>query len=117
MLQGPKINDDAWVHEVVVEENDEGIAITVTVGAEERPDVAIAEAKQDIYARLGANPDAVVRVSLHQPPLRRIVARVADVPGYGWRPFAAAPLLHPVSAGAPGDPVHLSNGLVTCGSR
>ncbi len=64
MLQGPKINDDAWVHEVAVEENDEGIAITVTVGAEERPDVAIAEAKQDIYARLGAHPDAVVRVSL-----------------------------------------------------
>ena len=113
MLQGPKINDDAWVHEVAVEENDEGIAITVTVGAEERPDVAIAEAKQDIYARLGAHPDAVVRVSLNQPPLRRIVARVTDVPGYGWRPFAAAPLLHPVRASAPGDPVHLSNGLVT----
>ncbi len=113
MLQGPRINDDAWVHDVAVEEDDEGIAITVTVGAEERPDVAIAEAKQDIYARLGAHPDAVVRVSLNQPPLRRIVAHAEDVPGYGWRPFMAAPLLHPVRSSAPTDPVHLSNDLVT----
>ena len=72
--------------------------ITVDVGADERPNVPIAEAKQDIYARLGAKPDAVVHISLNQPPIRRIVARVPAVPGYGWQPFAPAPLAHPVEA-------------------
>ena len=111
MLQGPRIDNDAWVHGIVVEEDDEGIDITVSVGAEERPNVPIAEAKQDIFTRLGARPDAVVRISLNQPPIRRIAARVVDVPGYGWQSFTPAALDHPVSVGQ--GPVTLSNGLVT----
>jgi mannosylglycerate hydrolase len=113
MLQGPKIDNDAWVHDIAIEEDEEGLRVTVTVGAEERPNVPIAEAKQDIYARLGAHPDAMVHINLHQPPIRRIVARVDDVPGYGWRPFAAAPLRHPVEVRPQGGPVILSNGLVS----
>jgi mannosylglycerate hydrolase len=113
MLQGPKIDNDAWVHAVTVEEVDDGIDITVTVGAEERPNVAISEAKQDIYARLGARPDAVIRVNLNQPPMRRIVARVADVAGYGWSAFTPAPLAHPVELTNAEGRVTLSNGLVT----
>jgi mannosylglycerate hydrolase len=113
MLQGPKIDNDAWVHDVQVEEDDSGIDITVTVGAEERPNVPISEAKQDIYTRLGARPDAVIRINLNQPPIRRIVARVTDVPGYGWQSFSPSPLAHPVVVTEPGGPVTLSNGLVT----
>jgi hypothetical protein len=112
MLQGPKIDNDAWVHDIGIEEDDEGIHITVTVGADERPNVAIAEAKQDVYTRLGARPDAVVFISLNQPPIRRIVARVAAVPGYGWQPFAPAPLAHPVDARQQDGAVVLSNGLL-----
>jgi alpha-mannosidase len=98
---------------VSVEEDEEGITITVSVGSEERPNVPIAEAKQDIYTRLGARPDAVVRIGMDQPPIRRIAARVAEVPGYGWRPFAPVPLTHPVTASGPGQPVALANGLVS----
>ncbi|MGP0032239.1 MAG: alpha-mannosidase [Acidimicrobiales bacterium] len=113
MLQGPRIDDDAWIHEVNVEEDEDGIDITIAVGPEERPDVPIAQAKQDVYTRLGARPDAVVRIGLQQPPIRRIAARVGDVPGYGWRPFAPVPLAHPVVAGGTGGAVTLSNGLVS----
>ena len=73
----------------------------------------IAEAKQDIYTRLGARPDAVVRIGMDQPPIRRIAARVAEVPGYGWLPFEPVPLSNPVTASGPGQPVALSNGLVS----
>ena len=113
MLQGPKIDNDAWVQDIAIEEDDTGIDITVTVGAEERPNVAISEAKRDIFTRLGARPDAVVRISLNQPPIRRIAARVVDVPGFGWQPFAPAPLSHPVEVRQGGGPISLSNGLVT----
>jgi alpha-mannosidase len=112
MLQGPKISDDAWVHDFSIEEDDEGINITITIGTEERPNVPIAEAKQDVYTRLGARPDAVIRVAMDQPSTRRVVARVAEVPGYGWQPFEPVTLAHPVSA-TEGDAVTLSNGLVT----
>jgi mannosylglycerate hydrolase len=112
MLQGPKIDDDAWVQDISVEEDEEGINITITVGAEERPNVPIAEAKQDIFTRLGARPDAVFRVGLKQPPIRRIAARVVDVAGYGWRSFAPAPLTNHVAV-TNGEAVSLSNGLVT----
>ena len=105
MLQGPKIDNDAWVQDVGVEEDDEGIDITVAFGPEERPNVPIAEAKQDLYTRLGARPDAVVRVRLDQPPIRRIVARVAEVAGLrlaGVRAGAAGPPgRRPTRAGRP----------------
>jgi hypothetical protein len=112
MLQGPKIDNDAWVHDITIEEDDEGIEITITVGAEERLNVPLSEAKQDIYARLGARPDAVFRIKLNQPPIRRIVARVHDVPGYGWQTFAPTVLAHPVAVDEQDGAVTLSNGLV-----
>ena len=42
MLQGPQIDNDAWVHDMVVEEDEEGIDITVSVGPDERHNVPIA---------------------------------------------------------------------------
>ncbi len=112
MMQGPRIDDDAWIHDVRIEDTDEGFDITIAVGTEEKPDVPIAEAKQDVYTRLGARPDAVVRVAMDQPSTRKILARTAEVAGYGWRTFEAAPLAHPVEATENAGAVVLTNGLV-----
>jgi mannosylglycerate hydrolase len=112
MLQGPRISDDAWIHDVLIEDTDEGIDITIAVGTEEKPGVPIAEAKQDVYTRLGARPDAVVRVAMDQPSTRKILARTAEVPGYGWSAFEAAPLLHPVEVSETDGAVVLTNGLM-----
>jgi hypothetical protein len=113
MLQGPKISDDAWIHDVRIEDTDDGIDITIAVGTEEKQGVPIAEAKQDVYTRLGARPDAVVRVAMDQPSTRKIVARTPEVPGYGWTAFEAASLVHPVEASESGSSAVLANGLVT----
>jgi hypothetical protein len=112
MLQGPKISDDAWVHDIRIEEHEEGIDVTLSIGTDERPNVPIAEAKQDLYTKLGARPDAVVRVAMDQPSTRRIAARTAEVPGYGWAAFEAAPLAHPVEVSESEGSVVLANGLV-----
>jgi hypothetical protein len=112
-LQGPQIEHDAWLQGISVEEDDEGIIILFSIGPEQRHNVPIAEAKRDIYTRMEARPDATIRLGLDQAPKRRIVARVHDVPGYGWQPFQPAPVAHPAVASAPGDPVVLSNGLVS----
>jgi mannosylglycerate hydrolase len=113
MLQSPQIEHDTWLHDISVEEDDEAIEITFSVGPEEHHNLPIAEVKRGIYARLDARPDAVVRLGLDQPPTRRIIARTADVPGYGWRPFAPAALAHPVVVGESGQQASMSNGLVS----
>ena len=112
MLQGPKIDDDAWVHEIRIEDTDEGIDVTIAVGTEERLNVPIAEAKQDLYTRLGANPEVMVRVAMEQPSTRRIVARTGEVAGYGWGAFEPAELRHPVEVTESEGSVVLANGLV-----
>ncbi len=114
MLQGPKISDDAWIQDVSIEDTDEGMDITIAIGTEEKPGVPIAEAKQDVYTRLGARPDAVVRVSMDQPSTRRILARTGEVAGFGWAPFVAAPLAHPVVVtDGTGGGISLANDLVS----
>ena len=112
MLQGPKISDDAWVQDIRIEEHEEGIDVTLSIGTEEKPNVPIAEAKQDLYTKLGARPDAVVRVAMDQPSTRRIVARASEVPGYGWASFESAALAHPVEVSEADGSVVLANGLV-----
>ncbi len=112
MMQGPRISDDAWIHDVRIDDTEDGFDITIAVGTEEKPDVPIAEAKQDVYTRLGARPDSVVRVAMDQPSTRKIVARTDEVESYGWAAFAAAPLENPVEATEAEGSVLLSNGLV-----
>jgi hypothetical protein len=112
MMQGPRISDDAWIHDVLIEDTEEGFDITIAVGPEEKPGVPIAEAKQDVYTRLGAQPDAVVRVAMDQPSTRKIVARSGEVPGYGWSAFQPAPLAHPVEVHESDSAVVVGNGLV-----
>jgi len=68
LLQGPRIDNDAWVHDVRIDEDAHGIDLTVTIGPEEREGVPIAQVKQDLYTRLGARPDVMVTVNLDQPP-------------------------------------------------
>jgi mannosylglycerate hydrolase len=113
MLQGPKIDNDAWVQDIVIEEDDTGIDLTVFVGPEERPNVPIAEVKQDLFTRIGARPDVPVRVRLDQPPIRRIAARVTGVKGFGWQAFEPATLEHPAAANDEAGTVTLGNGMVT----
>ena len=118
MMQGPRISDDAWIHDVLIEDTDEGFDITIAVGTEEKPGVPIAEAKQDVYTRLGARPDAVVRVAMDQPSTRKILARTAEVPGYGWTRLRAGAAGPPGRGRArPDGAVVLTNGLVRGGRR
>jgi hypothetical protein len=108
---GAQIDTHTWIQDVRVDEDDSGIDITIAFGAEERFDVPIASIKQDLYTRLGARPDSLVRIRIDQPPVRRVLVRTEEVPAYGWAPVEPRPLVHPVTvAGSEGEPVTLDNG-------
>ena len=110
---GSQIDTETWIQDVHVEEDDSGIDITIAFGSEERFDVPIASIKQDLYTRLGARPDSVVRILIDQPPVRRVLARVADVPGFGWKVLEPVAPSHPISVEDAADTVVMQNGLVT----
>ena len=112
LLQGPKIENDSWIQDVTVTDEDDGLHLSLLIGPEEVPGVPIAEAKQDVYTALGARPDAMVHMEMIQPKIRRILARSADVPGYGWSPFRPMPLSAPAQVNAEGA-VTLSNEILT----
>ena len=106
--QGTRIDNDAWIHGVTVDEDETGIDVTVAVGTEERSGVPL-EAKKDLSTLLGARPDAVgagpprpathppggrpgrrrprVRLATFEPvrPVRRPVSRTAVSAGRGRR--------------------------------
>ncbi len=110
---GSQIDAHTWIQDIQVTEDDTGIDITIEFGQEERFDVPIATIKQDVYTRLGARPDALVRVRIGQPDAVRVLARVAPVQGLGWSRFEPVEPEHPVSVTDGGDEVAVSNGLVT----
>ncbi len=119
LLQGARISDDAYVTDVSLGVDDTGLDITLVIGTEPREGVPVEEIKRELYTRLTASPETEVRLTLDQPPVRRILARQGEVAGFGWAGFAAADLRHPVrvSGGEPGEgvggPLTLTNDLIT----
>ncbi len=110
---GSQIDAHTWIQDIRVTEDETGLDITIEFGQEERFDVPIATIKQDVYTRLGARPDAMVRVRIGQPDAVRVLARVSPVQGLGWSRFEPTEPEHPVSVADTTDEVVLSNGLVT----
>ena len=111
MLDGPKINDDVWVSGVRLTDDDQGVHLTITLGTEENPELDIPSAKEELTSLLTERPDAAVFVNLDQPRIRRVLTRVAPVPGFGWAPLTPAPLSNPAHC-AEDDSLRLSNGLI-----
>lgn len=110
-LQGPRLDEDSYVHSLDVQEDAGGILLKVEVGADQPADLSVAEAKQDIYTRIGARPDVPIHVELHQPVIRRVLAKVDTVPGFGWRAFEPGVLHNPASVEH-----HASDGTVWMGN-
>ncbi len=114
LIQGARIDNDAYITDVSLDEDETGLDITIAIGTEPRSGVPVEEIKRELYTRLAARPETEVRVTLDQPPTRRILARQESVPGFGWARFAPAPLAHPVHASqAASGGVVLANDLVT----
>ena len=114
LIQGARIDTDAYITDVTLTEDDTGLDITLAIGTEARDGVPVEEVKRELFTRLIARPDTEVRLVIDQPPARRMLARQQSVPGFGWSRFTPAPLAHPVAVdGEAATGVTLSNGLVT----
>ncbi|MGH9043392.1 MAG: alpha-mannosidase [Acidimicrobiales bacterium] len=116
LIHSARIGDDAWIRGVKIDEDADRIHVLVEVGTDERKDLPLQALKENLAARLATRPDSQVTVTLDQPPLRRVLARVSAVPGHGWSPYEPTAPEHPVttrqSAGPPHPSWALTNGLL-----
>ena len=96
LIQGARIDDDAYVTDVSMASDETGVDVTIVIGHEPTDLTSLEEVKRELYTLLTAAPDTEVRVTLDQPSVRRLLARPAAVAGFGWAAFAPAPLDHPV---------------------
>ncbi len=95
LLQGARIDDQAYVTDVSLSEDETGLDVTVVIGPEPREGVPVEEVKRELFTRLTARPDTEVRLIIDQPPVRRLLARQEPVPGFGWgrlRPRPTRPI-------------------------
>ena len=114
LIQGARIDDDAYVTDVSMASDETGVDVTIVIGHEPTDLTSLEEVKRELYTLLTAAPDTEVRVTLDQPSVRRLLARPAAVAGFGWAAFAPAPLDHPVEVeGDPATSLTLANGLTT----
>jgi mannosylglycerate hydrolase len=114
MLQGARIDDQAYVTDASLAEDETGLDVTLVIGPEPREGVPVEEIKRELYSRLTARPDIEVRLIIDQPPIRRALALQESVPGFGWSRYAPARLAHPVrlDCDTNSGPT-LANGLIT----
>ena len=109
-----QMGEGAYVAGVEVAEDEEGIDIAVRLLPERSHDLQIEQIKSDLLARFSLRPEARVKVRLDQASSRRLLARVEDVPGFGWKAWQPGPLADPVTAREDTDGrIFLANSLVS----
>ncbi len=96
LMQGARIDEQSYVTDVSLAQDEVGLELTLVIGPEPRDGVPVEEVKRELFTRLIARPDTEVRLVIDQPPVRRVLARQMAVPGFGWTRFSPAPLVHPV---------------------
>ncbi len=103
------------LYHVDVERQDDGSVDVRAYAAPGAPRLVTQPVKAHIEELAAANPTARFRYHLNEPAHTKLLVRAVDVPGFGWRPVAAAPLdVPPVEIeDAMLSKPSMSNGLVT----
>jgi mannosylglycerate hydrolase len=110
-IRHSQIGSHTWVSAIEVEESEERIDVTIRADSEPKGAPSVEAMKAEAYAVTGRRPDALVRLHFVQPPASRVLARVADVPGFGWALWQPRDPADPVRVGD--DGLSMSNGLAS----
>ena len=98
LIQGSRIDNDTYITDVSLAEDDTGLDITIVIGTEPRDGVPVEEIKRELYTRLTARPG-------HRgPPQPRPAAGPPDPgpPGRGARVRMGPVLAGPARPSGPG---------------
>jgi hypothetical protein len=109
-IRDQSLGDGTFVNSARLARHKGGVEVWLHTDTHKTPNPSVEQVKRDLYASVGARPDASVRVHVDRAPSRRVLARVEAVPGLGWTTWSSAELLHPVQVDARAS---MQNGLVT----
>jgi hypothetical protein len=109
-IRGQDLGDGTFVNGAELADGSNAAELWLHTDTRLTPNAGVEQVKRDLYARVGARPDAPVRVHVDRRPSRRVLARAEAVPGLGWAAWSPSPLEHPVQVDGDSS---LRNGLVT----
>jgi mannosylglycerate hydrolase len=114
-VRSQEIEPGVYVTRVEVREGEDAVEVVLHASATLDDNLLMREVERELLTLAGSRPDTPFRVRVDEPPSRTVLARVRDVPGFGWAAWSPEPLdVDPATAEATaGDGVRLANGLVT----
>ena len=114
-IRGQRFSDNFFVTDLTVEDGAPGEDVDITVHLSTTPSAEsnVEETRRELYARLGAAQTEWFGVRIVRPPMQRLLARLEDVPGYGWKRWSpeAASTANAVSVSD--DGLTITNGRST----
>jgi mannosylglycerate hydrolase len=109
-IRGSRLDDTTFVRAIDVEEDGDGIQVVLRTMTSAPEGSGVEEARRRVYAVLSEKRQAWYRVRIERTPELRLLARVENVPGYGWTTWLPAPLaVPPVTV----EGTTMANGRVT----
>jgi mannosylglycerate hydrolase len=114
-IRSQEIEPGVYVNRVEVRAGEDQVEVVLHASTRLEDNLVVEEVKRDLYALAGARRDAPFRVRVEEQPSRTVLARVVDVPGFGYATWTPGPLdvdaVTVTADGAAGP--ELANGLVT----
>ncbi len=112
-IRDGRLSENFFVTSLGVEDADDGPEVVIHLDTKPGTGPSIDEARRELYARLGADEHEWFHVRMHRPPMQRLLVRIDDVAGYGWRSWdgVTRSTVRPVEVSA--DGLAMSNGLTT----
>jgi hypothetical protein len=110
-IRGQRFSDNFFVTDLTVADGAPGDDVEITVHLDIKPSATsnVEETRRELYARLGAAQSDWFAVRMVRPPMQRLLARIEEVPGYGWKRWSPAAI-------STADPVTVSDDGLTIGN-
>ncbi|MBK9179108.1 MAG: alpha-mannosidase [Acidimicrobiales bacterium] len=110
LLRSQQLDAHTYVNAIDVDDRGDEVEVVLSADRHLLENLIVSDVKADLLAKAQARPDAHFHIRVTRPPRRRVLARMDDLPAYGWAAWTPAPLsVVPVAASR----TTMANGLVT----
>ncbi|MEX2658869.1 MAG: glycoside hydrolase family 38 C-terminal domain-containing protein [Acidimicrobiales bacterium] len=111
-FRSQEIQPGLFVNHVSIDATGDVVDVRLHADRRLQDNLLVEDVKAELRALAADRPERSFHITVTQPPGRQVLARVVDVPGFGWKAWEPAPLdLEPVRLTTSGR--GLANSLVT----
>ena len=110
-IRNQRFSENFFVTGVEVDEGDDGVEVVLVLATQRRAGAAVEAQLERVYELMNEHPDGRYTLTVELPPMQKVLARIEDVPGFGWAmwsPGGGGPAAEVTAVGTT-----MENGLVT----